>query len=164
MPSNHFLLTFPYTKENICWNEACIQSISLEGQNALGSNLYSLPYSITFCCHAISGSREAIWENSIWPENACEAKVRNLIPLCGKILYPLTFIDISWTFMKTKDWMMAHWGHRSCISAVMTVTWKISHILDSHAQQSGHESGLMSSSTQIGGLRPGNGVQSWIMA
>ena len=68
--------------------------------------------------------------------------------------------------METNQWIWAYWGGRWCISAKMTVTWKTSHILDSHAQLSHHEMKaiLISSSTWIGRLQPRNWVWNWIFA
>ena len=40
----------------------------------------------------------------------------------------LMFINICWMFMETKQWMLAQWGGRWCISAVVTVKWKKSHV------------------------------------
>ena len=83
-----------------------------------------------------------------------------------KKLHPLAFTDACWMFLETKQWMWAQWGNGWCVSAVVTVTWKTSHILDSHAQLSNHETNsvLISSSLQISGLWPGKSVKSWISA
>ena len=91
----------------------------------------------------------------------CEAKVWRWIPPSGKKLHPLMFIDACWTFMKTKQW-----GGEWCVSTVVTVTWKTSDILNSHAQLSHHEmkNVSISSSIWISGLQPGNCVWSWISA
>jgi len=72
-----------------------------------------------------------------------------------KKLYPLTFTDTWETFMETKQWMWAHWRSRWCVSAVLTVVWKTSHIIDGHAQLSHNK---------ISGLWTKNCVQSWILA
>jgi len=39
-----------------------------------------------------------------------------------KKLHPLTFIDICWMLMETRQWMWAWWGIRWYISVVATVT------------------------------------------
>ena len=59
---------------------------------------------------------------------------------------------------------VAQWGSVWCVSAELTVPWKTSHILHSHAQLSCHEmkSVSISSSIQIGALWPGNCVQNWV--
>ena len=79
--------------------------------------------------------------------------------------HPLIFVDASWTFIETKQWMWAHWGGRCCISAVVTVMWKTCNVPDGHAQLSHHEMKCVSvsSSTQISGLWPENCVQSWML-
>jgi len=53
----------------------------------------------------------------------------------------------------------------TCFSAVVAVTWKTSHVPDSHVQLSHHTIKTVSirSSIQIGKLWPGNCVQSWIL-
>jgi len=56
-----------------------------------------------------------------------------------KKLYPLTFIDTSWTFVETKQSVWKHWGSGWCVSAVATVTWKISHTAGCHAQLLRHK-------------------------
>ena len=122
--------------------------------------------SVKFCCRASDDSRGAIWQNGVWHESAYEAKVCNWIPPCGKKLHPMTFIDTCWMFKETKQWMLAQWGSEWRASAVVTATWKTSHVLDGHAQLSHHEmkSISISSSTRISRLRLGNWVQSWISA
>ena len=52
-----------------------------------------LQYSITFLCHAIDGSRGAVWQTGVWHGSVHEAKVCRWIPPCGKKWYLLTFID-----------------------------------------------------------------------
>ena len=47
-----------------------------------------------------------------------------------KRLHLLTFIYACWTFTGTKQWM---WGNELWVSAVVTVTWKTSHIPKGHA-------------------------------
>jgi len=83
-----------------------------------------------------------------------------------KKLHPMTFIDACWTFMETKQCMLAQWGGGWRVSAVATAMWKTSHVLDGHAQLSHHEtkSVSISSSAQISGLWLGNCVRSWISA
>lgn len=72
--------------------------------------------------------------------------------------HPLTFISACWTFMETKQWMYARWGSGQCASAAVTVTWKASHILDSHAQLPYYaiKSILISSSVPTGRLQSEN--------
>ena len=48
----------------------------------------------------------------------------------------LTFTDPWWTFMDAKQWMWTQGGSWRCVSAVATVTWKTSHVPDSHTQLS----------------------------
>ena len=81
-------------------------------------------------------------------------------------MHPLTFINICWMFMETKQWMCAEWGSVWYISAMVTAMWKISHIPDGHAQLSHSEMKniLISSFMQSGRLQLGNSVCSWILA
>ena len=44
----------------------------------------SYQYFITFWCHVTDGSREAVWQNSIWHRSMYEAKVWNWILPCRK--------------------------------------------------------------------------------
>ena len=94
-------------------------------------------YSITFCC-VIDGSRGAVWQNGVWDGSVDEAKVRHWNPSCGKKWHTLTCISICWTFMEIKQWMWAQWGSGWCVSAVVTVMWKKSHVTDSHADYYKH--------------------------
>ena len=75
-------------------------------------------------------------------------------------------MDTCWTFLETKQWMWTHWGGGCCLSAVTTMGWKTSHVLDCYAQLSHHEMTRVSISSfmQIGGLQSWNCVQSWISA
>ena len=41
-------------------------------------------YPNVFSCHVTDGSREAVWQNSIWHGSADEAKLWNQILPCGK--------------------------------------------------------------------------------
>ena len=119
-------------------------------------------YPITFCCRVTDGSRGAVSQNGIWHGSAYEAKVWHWIPLRVKKWHPLAFINAFWTFLETNQRLWAQWGSGWCISVVMTEMWKTRHILDGHAQLSHHKmkSILISSSTQIDGLWPGNCTQS----
>ena len=49
-----------------------------------------------------------------------------------KKLQPLIFIDVCWMLTEIKQWMWAQWGGGWCVSAVVTVTWKTSHITGGH--------------------------------
>ena len=78
-------------------------------------------------------------------------------------------IDTHWCLLyiyRDKQRLLAHWHSGWCVSAVVTTTWKTSHTPDGQAQLSHHEmkSILISSSTWISGLWPGNCVQNWILA
>jgi len=102
--------------------------------------------------HATDGSRGAVWQNSIWPGNADEAKVCRWIA-CSmwKRLHSLTFIDSCWMLMETKQ----------CFSnGDSDVKDKPCSRQLSHCEI---KSILISSFTQIGGLWSGNCVQSWIL-
>ena len=111
----------------LCWpmtSEADVAVMAVEAQP-------SHQHSITCCCYATDGSKGTVWQNGIRCGSADEAKVSDWVPPCGKKWHVLMFIDVCWTFVETKEWMWAHWGGGWCISAVMTATWKTSHILDS---------------------------------
>ena len=82
----------------------------------------SCQHSITFCCDVTGGSRETVWQNGIRHGSVHEAQVWHWIPPCGKKQHLLTFIDAYWTFMKTEQWIWAHWGSGWCISTVTMVT------------------------------------------
>jgi hypothetical protein len=43
-----------------------------------------LQYSVKFSSRVADDSRGAVWQNGFWHGSACEAKVCNLIPSCGK--------------------------------------------------------------------------------
>ena len=47
-----------------------------------------------------------------------------------KKLHPLTFTDVCWTFMVTKQWVREQWGGEWCGSAVVTAMQKTSHVAD----------------------------------
>jgi len=133
----------------LCWSVA---SVAAEGE-------LSHQYSTTFCCCETDSSRGAGWQNFIWHGSVDKAKVCQWIPPCGKKLYPLTFIDICWTGMETKQWMLSQWSGGWCISAVVTETRKISHAcLHGHAQMWHHKmkNDSISPCTQIGTLRQHN--------
>ena len=68
-----------------------------------------LQYSVTFCCKATDGSREAAWQNDIWHGSPYKAKVCNWISPCRKKWHPLTYIDACWMFMETKEWFSAQY-------------------------------------------------------
>ena len=138
----------------LCWptmSEANVVDTAVEVEP-------SCQYSIKFYCRATDDSRGAVWQNGVWHGSAYETKVCNWIPPCGKKLHPVTFTDACWTFMETKQWMLAQWGGGWRFSAVATAAWKTSHVPDGHAQLSHHEtkSVLISSFARIGGLRLGN--------
>ena len=107
----------------LCWSmtsKTNAGGVTVEGKP-------SHQYSITFCCCATGGSREAVWQNVICCGSACEEKVCHSMQ---KKLHLLTFISTCWTVM---DRMWAQWGIRWCVSAVATKVWKTSYGLDSHA-------------------------------
>ena len=54
--------------------------------------------------------------------------------LCAEKIAP---IIIHWHLLNisgTKRWMWAQWGSGWCVSSVVTVTWKTSHLPDDHAE------------------------------
>jgi len=53
--------------------------------------------------------------------------------------HPLTFINAWGIFIGNKQWMWAHWCSVWCVSAVVTLMGKVSHIPDDHAQLSEHQ-------------------------
>ena len=61
------------------------------------------------------------------------SKGEELNPSMQKKWHPLTFVDICWMFIETKQWIWAQWGGW-CISAVVTAMGKTSHIPDSHVE------------------------------
>jgi len=71
-----------------------------------------------------------------------------------------------WMFVDTKQRLWAQRGGRWCISVAVTVMWKTSHVPDGHAQLSHQDikNILISLSTGIGILQPGNCVWNWILA
>jgi len=75
--------------------------------------------------------QKANWQNGVWHGSVNEAKVCHWIP-CRKKWHPLTFINASWMFLETKQWMWAQWGGGCCVSAVVTVTWKTNCVPDGH--------------------------------
>lgn len=56
-----------------------------------------------------NGSREAIWQNSLWYGSVYKAEVWDWIPTCRKKWYPLTLMDSCWTSMGMEQWMCAQW-------------------------------------------------------
>ena len=44
----------------------------------------------------------------------------------------LTFIGACWKLTEMKEWMLAQWSGEWCVSALTTVTWNTSHILNGH--------------------------------
>ena len=88
---------------------------------------------ITFCCCVTDGSSGAVWQMASDMEVCMEQRCESELLHAEKKWNSLAFIDTCWTFMETKQWMRAQWGGGWCISAVATVTWKTSHILDGHA-------------------------------
>ena len=50
--------------------------------------------------------------------------------------HPLTFFDVCWMFLETKQWLCAQWGGGRCVSAVMIAMWKAGHIPDSQTNVS----------------------------
>ena len=144
----------------LCWpttSEANVVDMAVEVEP-------SSQHSVKFCCRATDDSRGAAWQNGVWHGSAYETKVCNWITPCGKKLHPMTFTDACWTFTETKQWMLAQWGCGWRVSAVATATWKTSHVPDSHAQLSHHEtkSVSISSSARIGRLRLGTKLKARI--
>ena len=65
----------------LCWpttSEADVGGIAVKADP-------SRQYSVKFCCR---DSRGAVWQNGVWHGSACEAKVCNWIPPCGKKIAP----------------------------------------------------------------------------
>lgn len=62
----------------------------------------SEPYhqSITYFCFAKSCKMVSTMKR-------CTKQMQHWIPPCGKQLYPLTFVNASWMFMKAKQWIWA---------------------------------------------------------
>jgi len=95
----------------------------------------SYQYSIIFCYHMTVRSRRVVLQNGVWHESAYGTKVYHSIPPWGKIgtrWYSLMLTECWWRLNTGYKW--AQWGGRWCISAVMTATWKSSHVPDGHAQ------------------------------
>ena len=82
-------------------------------------------HSITCCYHVTDCHGGCMKQKCHW------------IPPCGKI--EVTFIDVCWMFMETKQWMWVQWSSGWCISTVVTVTWQTSHIPGNHAQLTHNE-------------------------
>ena len=84
----------------------------------------SCQYSITFCYHVTDDSRGVVSPNGIWHGSTSEAKVCHWIPPQGKngtYWHSSIKVDVS----TVRQWMV-HFSRA-------TLTWKRSHILDSHA-------------------------------
>ena len=103
-----------------------------------GSRVRNFPPALNACCcHTTYGRRGAVWQNGVWHGSVYEAK--DVIKFFhAEKLHPLTFINICWTFLETKQWL---WGQRDgewCASAVARVMWNIGHVLDNHVVLSYH--------------------------
>lgn len=94
-------------------------------------------HSVTFCCHVMDGSREAVGQNGVWSGGE-DGAIVEWNSSVQKKWHPLIFINTLWTFMETKHWMWAQWGSGWCVSVVATAAWRASHVLDGHAQLSHH--------------------------
>jgi len=117
------------------WSFLCSTLYPLPLVLLLGTNEKSLTpfswlpphqFSVPCCCHMTDGSRGAVWQNDIWHESACEAKMCHWIPLCGKSCthwHSLTFAEYLWR--STVDVKAERDGWY--VSTVVTVTWKASH-------------------------------------
>ena len=53
--------------------------------------------------------------------------------------HQLTFMDVYWMFLETKQWMWAQRGSGWCVLAMATATWITNHVLGGHAQLSHHK-------------------------
>jgi len=65
----------------LCWpttSEANVVDMAVEVEP-------SRQYSVKFCCRATNDSKGAVWQNGVRHGSACERKVCNWIPPCGKI-------------------------------------------------------------------------------
>ena len=60
-------------------------------------------YSIICCCGVTDVDRGTVWQNGIWHRSSYETKVWKWIPLCRKVLHPLTFIDTCWAYVETNS-------------------------------------------------------------
>lgn len=101
------------------------------------------------------GSKGAVWHGSM--KQRCVTNFPHV-----KKLRPLPFISVFWMFVETCQWMWGQWDRGWCISTVMTVMWKISHILDGHAHTV--KNILSSLSVEIYRLWSGSCVRTWISA
>ena len=109
----------------LCWPkkpEADVGVIAVEAEP-------SHQYSVTCCCCVTDGSRGALWQNSIWNGNVHEAKVCHWI-----LLHSKNGMNIHWQLLNVYGVDVSTVRGEWCISAVVTVTWKTNHVLDSHAQ------------------------------
>jgi len=116
-------------------------------------------YFITFCCYVTNGSRWTVWHSDIWHGRVCETKVWNWIPSWKKIAPS----GIHWCFLNIYGTQTVNVNTgNGCIWAVVSGTWKTSHVPGSHPQLSHHEmkSVLTSTSALIHRLWPWTCVQS----
>ena len=118
-------------------------------------------YCITFCCRVTDGSRGAVWQNGVWHGSEHEEKVCHWIPPW----HPLTFTDICWMFMETKQWMWAQWCSGWCVLIVVTAMWKKPQSgWPCTASQHKMKSASINLSVWSGGLWPKDHARSWILA
>ena len=112
----------------------CWPTTSEKDVGGIGSRGWTFPPMLHYILLLCDGWQQ--WgslTNGVWHGSVYGAKVWKWTSPCRKKWNSLAFIDTCWTFMETKQWMRAQWGGGWCISAVATVTWKTSHILDGHA-------------------------------
>ena len=62
------------------------------------------------------GSSRAVWQTASDMEVYLKQKCVTEFPLWGKKWHPLTFINVCWMLMVTKERMWAQWGGGHCIS------------------------------------------------
>ena len=145
----------------LCWSmkseaDACSMAVEAEP---------SCQYAVQFCCHATVGSRGSVWQNGVWQGHVSETKVIEFLLAEKKIynhLHSSTLAECLWKWNSECEHIKAVSG----ASAGPTVTWKVSHAPNGHVWLSHHEINTVSISQSmwIGGLWPGNCVQSCIFA
>ena len=89
----------------------------------------------------------------------------SLNPSMWKKWHPLTFISAWQTFLETNQWMWAQWGSGWCLSAMVTVMWKTSHVSGGmypgvKPQNEEHLHRLIHANQH----EPGNHVWNWMLA
>jgi len=136
----------PKVMPPILWCQPTMSEVDV-GDVAVGVEP-SCQCATTFCCCVTAGSRRAVWQIGVWHGSAYGAKGWNCILPCGKKWHTLTFIDTCWTFMETKQWILAQWGHGGVfqqwwqwqwspplVQIVMSVVCRLLYITGKNAQQ-----------------------------